>query len=129
MEKLNPFMALAGRILLALLFIGAGVNKLGAGAEAMMPYMESAGVPGFLFWPTVLFEIGGGALVLLGLQTRIVGLLMAGFCIATAVLFHNDFSQQVEAALFMKNLAIGGGFLMLARFGGGEFSLDNKSTN
>ncbi len=128
MEKLEPFAALLGRILLALLFIGAGFNKFGAGAENMVPYMENFGVPGFLFWPTVLFEILGGIAILIGFQTRIVAFLMAGFSIMTAVVFHADFSQQVEAALFMKNLAIGGGFLILFRFGAGEFSMDNRAS-
>lgn len=128
MEKLEPFAALIGRVLLAFLFIGAGFNKFGAGAENIVPYMENFGVPGFLYWPTVLFEILGGVAVLVGFQTRIVALLMAGFCIMTAVLFHNDFSQQVEAALFLKNVAIGGGFLILFRFGAGEFSVDNRGS-
>ncbi len=127
MEKLEPYMAVAGRLLLALLFVGAGFNKLGAGPEAMVPYMETHGVPGFLFWPTVAFEIAGGAMVLIGFKTRIVGFLMAGFCLITAFMFHSDFSQQIEAALFMKNLAVGGGFLLLARFGAGEISVDNRS--
>lgn len=129
MEKLDPFAALFGRILLAFLFIGAGFNKFGAGAEAMVPYMENFGVPGFLFWPTVLFEIVGGLAILVGFQTRIIAFLMAGFCVMTAVIFHNDFGNQTEAALFLKNLAIGGGFLILFRFGAGEFSIDNREAS
>ncbi len=128
MEKLDPYVALAGRILLALLFIGAGINKIGAGAEAMVPYMESKGVPGILFWPTALFEVVGGLAILAGFQTRIFAFLLAGFCLMTAVIFHMDFSQQIESVLFMKNIAIGGGFLILARFGAGEFSVDNRAS-
>lgn len=129
MEKFDPYIALAGRVLLALLFIGAGINKIGAGAEAMMPYMESKGVPGILFWPTALFEVVGGFAILAGFKTRILAFLLAGFCLMTAVIFHSDFSQQIESVLFMKNIAIAGGFLMLVRFGAGEFSVDNRASD
>ncbi len=128
MEKLNPYFALLGRVLLSLLFIAGGLNKLGAGAEAMVPYMQSGGVPGFLFWPTVAFEILGGVAILVGVKTRILAFLLSGFCLVTALMFHNDFADQTQAALFMKNVAIAGGFLILTRFGAGEFSVDNRGS-
>lgn len=126
MEKLDPYFALGGRILLSLLFIAGGLNKFTAGPEAIMPFMESGGIPGFLYWPTVLFEVLGGLAILVGFKTRIIAFLLSGFCLITAVMFHSDFSQQVEAALFLKNVAIAGGFLILTRFGAGEFSIDGR---
>lgn len=128
MDKLNPYFALGGRILLALLFIAGGMNKFAAGPAAIVPFMESGGIPGFLYWPTVAFEVLGGLTILVGFKTRIMAFLLAGFCLVTAGLFHADFSQQVEAALFMKNVAIAGGFLILTRFGAGEFSIDHRAS-
>lgn len=127
MDKFNPYFALLGRLFLSLLFIAGGMNKFAAGPEAMVPYMESGGIPGFLFWPTVLFELLGGLAILVGFKTRILGFLLSGFCLVTAIMFHADFADQTQAALFMKNVAIAGGFLMLARFGAGEFSIDNRA--
>ncbi len=128
MEKFDPYFALFGRIFLAVIFIMAGLSKIGSGGEGMVQYMESAGVPGMLFWPAALFEALAGVAILVGFRTKIVAFLLAGFCLLTAVLFHNDFADQTQSILFMKNLAIAGGFLILARFGAGEFSLDNRAS-
>ena len=121
MEKLDPYFALLGRILLSIIFIVAGVTKVMGGGEGTMAYMEASGVPGFLFWPAALFELLAGITILVGFQTRIVALLLAGFCVFTAVVFHG-----AEQVMMMKNITIAGGFLILARFGAGEFSLDNR---
>lgn len=127
MEKFDPYFALLGRIFLAVIFITAGLSKIASGGEGMIQYMESAGVPGILFWPAAIFEAVAGVAILAGFRTRIVALLLAGFCLLTAVLFHSNFGEQIQSVLFMKNLAIAGGFLILARFGAGEFSMDNRS--
>ena len=125
MNKFHPFISLGGRILIALIFVLAGVNKLGA-IEGTQGYMVAMGVPGFLIYPTILFEIGAGLAIIVGYQTRFVSLALAGFCVITAIIFHNNLGDQTQFVLFMKNLAMAGGFLFLARDGAGEFSLDNR---
>lgn len=104
---------IAARIMLAALFVLAGINKLTdiAGTAA---YIESASVlPGILAAPTGVFEVLGGVLLLIGKWPRIVAPIMSGFTILTIVFFHTDFSQQIEITLALKNLAIAGGLLMV----------------
>jgi len=122
MEKLDPYAALLGRLLLSAMFIMAGINKVMGGGEGTIQYMEAAGVPGFLFWPAALFEVVAGLMILAGYQTRIIAYLLAGFCLVTAFVFHAD-----EQVIMLKNITIAGGFLILARFGAGEFSVDGKA--
>lgn len=122
MEKLDPYAALLGRLLLSAMFIMAGINKVMGGGEGTIQYMEAAGVPGFLFWPAALFEVVAGLMILAGYQTRIVAYLLAGFCLVTAFVFHGG-----EQTMMLKNITIAGGFLILARFGAGEFSVDGKA--
>jgi len=128
-SKFDPFAAPIGRLFLSLIFIGAGFAKVSSGGAGMVEYMESAGVPGFLFWPAALFELLAGIAILIGFKTRLVACLLSGFCIITAVMFHNDFADQTQMTMFLKNVAIAGGLLFLFRFGGGEFSLDNRAAS
>ena len=86
--------------------------------------MESVSVPGILLWPTIALELLGRIAIIVGFQTRLVAWLLALFCIAAAVLFHCDFSDQMQSILFLKDLAIAGGFLMLASTGALGLSLD-----
>jgi len=125
MNKLNSFYSLGGRILIALIFVLAGLNKIGA-IEGTQGYMQAMGIPGVLIYPTILFEVGAGLAIIIGYQTRIVALALAGFCIVTALIFHNDLGDQMQFVLFMKNFAMAGGFLFLARDGAGQPSLDNR---
>ncbi|MDN3644982.1 DoxX family protein [Pontixanthobacter aestiaquae] len=113
------------RILLGTLFVLAGINKL-MGAEGTIGYIESAGLPlaQVVYAGTVAVEILGGLAIIVGFKARWAGLALALFCIATAALFHNDFSVQSEMTAFLKNLAIGGGMLMVFAFGPGRYSLD-----
>ena len=124
MNRLNFFYSLGGRILIALIFVLSGLNKIGA-IEDTQGYMEAMGVPGTLIYPTILFEVGAGLAIVVGYQTRIVALALAGFCLVTAFIFHNDLADQTQFVMFMKNVAMAGGFLFLARDGAGEPSLDN----
>lgn len=119
-----PAMAIA-RVLMALIFILSGLSKLGA-ADAVRGYMEAMGVPGALLWPTIAFEIGAGVLVALGYRTRVIALLLAGFCLVTAAIFHHQFADQIQMIMFLKNVAMAGGFLLLAAVGSGSASLDAK---
>ena len=124
MNKLNFFYSLGGRILIALIFVLSGLNKIIA-IEGTQGYMEAMGVPGALIYPTILFEVGAGLAIVIGYQTRVVALALAGFCLVTAFIFHNDLADQTQFVMFMKNVAMAGGFLFLARDGAGEPSLDN----
>jgi putative oxidoreductase len=125
MNKLNAIYSLGGRVLIALIFVLAGLNKVSA-IEGTQGYMEAMGVPGILIYPTILFEVGAGLAIMVGYQTRIVALALAGFCVITALIFHNNLGDQTQFVLFMKNFAMAGGFMFLARDGAGDLSLDNR---
>ncbi len=126
MQKLNPYFGLAGRVLLAIMFVASGYGKIG-GYEGTQGYMESIGVPGMLLPLAIVLELGGGLAIMAGWQTRIIAILLAGFTLLTAFTFHLNFADQVESIMFMKNLSIAGGFLMLAAYGPGALALDNRS--
>lgn len=114
---------LAGRILLALIFIQSGWGKIG-GYASTQQYMESMGVSGTLL-PLVIFaELGGGLGVAFGLFARLAAAGLALFCLLAALFFHMDFADQAQFISFMKNLAIAGGFLVLCANGPGAYSID-----
>lgn len=127
LDTLKPWLLVAGRVLIALIFVTAGWSKIGgyAGTQA---YMESVGVPGALLPLVIALELGGGLAIVFGLLTRLAALGLAVFSIASAVLFHGgaDPTQQI---LFAKNLAMAGGFLFLVAHGAGPISLDAKLFN
>lgn len=125
MDRLNSSYSIGGRVLIALIFVLSGVNKIGT-IEGTQGYMEAMGVPGFLIYPTILFEVSAGLAIVIGYETRIVALALAGFCLVTALIFHLDIADQTQFVMFMKNLAMCGGFLFLARDGAGRPSLDNR---
>ncbi len=125
MNKLNPVLSLAGRIMIALIFVLAGLNKLSA-IDGTQAYMEAMGLPGILIYPTILFEVAAGLAIIAGFQTRAVALALAGFSLLSAIIFHNQLGDQMQFILFMKNVAMAGGFLFLARHGAGELSIDNR---
>jgi len=125
MNQLQNVSAPAGRLLLAAIFIMSGLNKISAYA-ATQGYMEAMGVPGALLPLVIALEVFGGMAVLLGFKARLVAFAMAGFSILSAILFHADFSDQMQMMNFMKNLTIAGGFLMIVAYGAGPYSLDNR---
>ncbi len=120
---MDKLLHLAGRILLSHMFILSGFQKVTSYADTV-GYMASKGVPGQLLPLVILTELGGGLLILAGFQTRIVAILLAGFCIISALIFHLDPSNQMQMINFMKNFAIAGGFLILAQNGAPYFSID-----
>lgn len=122
---MNRYTELAGRILMALIFISAGANKI-IGYAGTQGYMDSMGVPGALLPLVIALELGGGVALIVGYQTRLVAILLAGFCVVSGALFHNNFANQVDMIMFMKNLAMAGGFLVLFANGPGGLSLDQK---
>lgn len=115
----------AGRVLLAQLFLLAGLSKLGAyGATAA--YMSSVGVPTVLLPLVIATELGGSIAIILGWKTRAVAALLAGFSILTALVFHSNFADQTQMIMFLKNISIAGGFLLLVARGAGALSLDTR---
>jgi putative oxidoreductase len=124
--RLRSTTELFGRILLMSLFLLSGLGKIGAYA-ATAGYMASAGVPGALLPIVIAVEVLGSIAIILGWHTRVVSLLLAAFTLATAVLFHNNWADQMQVVMFLKNLSITGAFLMLAANGAGAFSLDARN--
>lgn len=125
MTALQNLAAPIGRLFLALIFIIMGISKIGSYA-ATQGWMESAGVPGALLPAVIALEVLGGLAILLGWRTRIVALLLAGFSLLTAIVFHANFADQNQFIAFLKNVALAGGFLMLVAQGAGSFSLDGR---
>ena len=122
MESLRNLAILAGRILIAGVFIYDAI-LLVRFPEANMIYMEEYDVPTILLWPTAAFQFLGGIMIVLGYWTRLTALAFAGFCCATALIFHWD-SETGELIQFGKDMALAGGFLFLAVAGGGRWSVD-----
>lgn len=118
--------ALIARILMAFIFIMAGVNKLGAGYAGTQGHMEAFGVPGLLLPLVIAVELGGGILILIGWQTRYAAWALAAFTLVAGVIFHNKLGDQMQMIQFMKNLAIAGGLMLLAVHGPGRLSMDRK---
>jgi putative oxidoreductase len=90
--------------------------------------MEAFGVPGILVWPAAALEIVGGVMLLAGFKVRLVGAVFSFWCLLTAAIFHTKFSDQVQQIMFMKNLAMAGGFLMLAKTGSDQMSVDGRTS-
>ncbi|OZI66998.1 DoxX family protein [Bordetella genomosp. 11] len=118
---------LVSRILLAALFLIAGVGKLAAPAGTMA-YIASAGLP----FPTlsyvvaVIVEVGGGVLLVLGYRARLVAAILAVFTVVTALVFHSALGDAGQQVNFLKNLAIAGGLLQVVLHGAGAYSIDRR---
>ncbi len=125
MNFINNYGSLVGRVLISMIFLMAGINKISnyAGTQA---YMDAMGVPGMLLPLVILLEVLGAIAIIIGYKTKLVAFLLAGFSVMSAVLFHADFSNPMQMALFMKNISIAGGFLFLVVNGAGKISIDNK---
>jgi putative oxidoreductase len=125
MDRLQTAIAPAvGRVLMSLIFILSGFGKLMA-ASATVGYIASTGLPlpEVGYGIAVIVELGGGLLLLAGLLTRWVAIVLALFCLFTAFVFHGfgDMASQIHA---MKNIAMAGGFLYVAAYGAGAWSMD-----
>lgn len=116
---------IVARVLLGLLFVMAGIGKLGDVA-GFAGYMASGGVPAALAWPVVLFEIIGGLALIVGFQTRIVAYALGAFCVSSGLLYHFDPADEMQMTQVFKNLALAGGYLALGTIGAGAWSVDAK---
>jgi putative oxidoreductase len=123
MQSLIPWGDFAGRLLLAQLFLIEALLKL-SDYPATEAYMIQYGVPGLLLLPAIALELGGGLLIALGWQIRPATLALAGFCLATAAIFHGNLADRGQVIHFQKDIALAGAFLILAMRGAGRFSLD-----
>ncbi|RPH92359.1 MAG: DoxX family protein [Lysobacterales bacterium] len=125
MNTLQSLAAPLGRILLSLIFVQSGLNKI-VNYAGTQGYMESAGVPGGLLPLVIAVEVAGGLAVILGWHARLAAFLLAGFSLLSGLLFHGNFADQMQMILLMKNVALAGGFLMIVSHGAGPFSVDNR---
>jgi putative oxidoreductase len=118
---------LAGRLLLVFIFLHEGWSILGnySGAAA---YIQKSGVPSLLLPLVIALQLGGGALIAAGILTRFAALPFAAFCVLTAILFHWQFADRNQLLHFQKDLAIAGGFLVLACCGPGNWSIGRYLT-
>jgi putative oxidoreductase len=130
MNKQYALVATSGRLLMAAIFLLSGLGKI-AQPDMTQGYIASAGLPfPFLaYLIAIAVELGGGALLVVGFQTRIVALVMAVFTVAAALGFHHDLADQNQMVHFLKNIAITGGFLQVVAFGAGRLSIDNRLAN
>jgi len=127
MTAVNDGTALLGRVLLAVIFVLGGFQKLFDFAGTI-GYMKAEGLtlPTLAAIIAILVECVGGILVIAGYQTRLVGIVLAAWCIATALVGHRDFANLDQMIHFLKNVAMAGGFLQLFAFGAGNWSIDAR---
>ena len=114
-----------GRLLLSTIFLINGIGKI-FNYEGTIQYMEIFDVPGYLIIPAITVEILFPILLILGYYTKFSALVLSLFTLALAVIFHTDFSNQMQLMSFLKNIAIAGGFLIIFVYGPGKYSLDHK---
>lgn len=123
----NSVALLIARLLLSVMFIMAGLQKFGS-IDGTAGYIGSVGLPApaALAWLSAIFETLAGIAILIGFQTRIAAILLALFCIVTALFFHTNFADMSQMLFFMKNVTIAGGFLALYAAGAGSISVDAR---
>ena len=119
-----------GRLLLSILFLIEGLGKISMQENVIM-YMEDYGVPGILFMPATVLEIVFPLLLIVGYKTKWAAAVIAFFTFTVAIIFHTNFSEGMQMILFLKNIAIAGGLMIVIVYGPGKISLDHyfKSKN
>ena len=113
-----------GRVLLSTLFLVEGIGKISMQEDVIM-YMEDYGVPGILFVPATILEILFPLLLIIGYRTKWSASVMAFFTFTVAIIFHTNFSEGMQMMLFLKDIAIAGGFMIIIVYGPGKISLDH----
>jgi putative oxidoreductase len=125
MHLIQTLSAPVGRVLLALLFLLAGLQKIGA-YDGTVAYMASQGVPGAVLPLVIAFEVLGALAIIVGFQTRLVAFLLAGFSLLSGLLFHLKPDDAMQMTMLLKNVSIAGGFLLLVANGAGAYSVDSR---
>ena len=125
MEWLKSLVSLVGRILLVLIFLNSGIGKI-ENFEGTAKFMAQYGMPytSLFLFGAIIFELGGSIFVILGYYARFGALLLLIFLIPTTIIFHTNFEDPIQMIMFMKNLSMFGGCLVLLGMGSGRFSLD-----
>jgi putative oxidoreductase len=128
MLKDNSFVGAVGRLLIAALFLISGFGKIAA-PGLTQGYISSAGLPlpPLAYLTAIVIEVGGGILLILGYQSRIVASVMAVFTVAAALSFHHNLADQNAMVHFLKNISIAGGLLQIVALGAGTFSIDSRT--
>tara|TARA_Y100000768_G_scaffold182269_1_gene136543 strand:- start:31 stop:405 length:375 start_codon:yes stop_codon:yes gene_type:complete len=116
---------LLGRILISVIFLLNGVFKI-SNYDDTVSWIESFGMPGILIIPAIILEVIGPILIIIGYKAKIAAGFLSAFCIVTAIIFHNDFSDQMQFTSFLKNIALAGGFLFIVVNGTKDFSIEKK---
>ena len=116
---------LIGRVFISLIFLLSGFSKI-SNYEGTVDWMESLNVAEIFLIPAIILEIIAPIFIIIGYKVKISATLLSLFCVATAFIFHNNFSNQMEFISFMKNIGLAGGFLFLVVNGAKDFSLDKK---
>jgi putative oxidoreductase len=126
MSGADRYLTLLGRLLIAWLFIASGIAKLGAPAATIAAFgaREGLPLPVVAYAIAVIVEVGFGVLLLIGFQTALTGIVLAVWCVATALAAHTGWANPDMKIHFMKNIAIAGGLLFVAVHGAGAFSVD-----
>lgn len=127
MNNLQNLSAPIGRLFLSMIFIFSGFGKI-SGYAATQGYMDSMGVSGMLLPLVIALELLGGIAILIGFKARLFAVLIAGFSILSAFMFHQFWLDESQMNPFMKNIAMAGGFLMIFAHGPGAYSIDNSHT-
>ena len=122
---MNNALDLIGRVLISSLFLVSAFNKIFS-IDGSMDWMEGFGVPGFLIYPAIILEIILPLFVIVGYRARISAGLLAIFCLATAFIFHLDFSNQTQLVSFLKNIGLAGGFLFIVANGTKDWAVDRE---
>jgi putative oxidoreductase len=123
-HPIQNYVLLIARALLSALFIWSGINKI-LDPAGTQQYMAAYGMP----WTSVFLvaaivtELGGGLSVLLGYRSRLGAAVLALFLIPATLIFHTNFADPIQQIMFMKNLAIFGGLLMIVQIGSGQIAL------
>jgi putative oxidoreductase len=125
MEKWKEWMLLIGRILLVLIFLHSGIGKI-TGFENTTEYMANFGIPrpAFFLIGAIFIEVVGSLAVIFGWYTRLAALIIALYIIPATLIFHTKFVDPTTQIMFMKNVSMFGGFLILLAIGAGRLSLD-----
>ena len=113
-----------GRVLLSALFLIEGLGKISMREDVIM-YMEDYGVPEILFVPATILEILFPLILIAGYKTKWIASIMALFTFSVAIIFHTDFNEGMQMMLFLKDIAIAGGFMIIIAHGPGKISLDH----
>ncbi len=127
MSKNTDVLAFAGRCLMAVMFFMSGFGKVMAPA-ATIAWITSTGLPlpEVGYYVSIVIELGGALLLVIGWQIRPLGAVLSAFAIATAIIFHRNVADQNQLFHFLKNIAVMGGLFQLMAFGAGGISLDAR---